>query len=325
MGGFVGEVLEKVLGGGKVTRGEAERLARDEVLIDALMGGAAVIREKHFGRMVGLCSVVNARSGVCSEDCSFCAQSARWKTGVERFGWIGEERVAVAARRAGESGASMLGIVTSGRSVDGDDEFEEILDAVERVAGDGSVDACASLGMLHEDQAGRLKERGLRRYHHNLETSRGFFPGVCSTHVYDDMVDTVRAVKAAGLEVCCGGIFGLGESWTDRVDLALTLRDLGVDSVPLNFLIPIPGTPLASRPLLSPEEALRIIALFRFILPDVEIRVCGGREACLGDLQARIFHAGASGTMTGDYLTRAGRRPSEDLEMIKALGLEVAR
>lgn len=325
MGHFVWELLNKILDGGEVSGEESLRLTSDETPMEDIMRGAALIRTKYFGRSVSLCAVVNAKSGACPEDCAFCSQSARWKTGVERFGWIGGEKVAEAARLAGENDASMLGVVTSGPGINSEEELEAILDAVGRAAGEGVIDICASLGILRKDQARRLKERGLRRYHHNLETSRDFFPNICSTHTFDSMVETVRTAKNAGIEVCSGGIFGLGESWSDRVSLALTLRDLGVDSVPLNFLIPIAGTPLASSPILQPLEALKIIAVFRFILPDREIRVCGGRETCLGDHQGRIFRAGASGAMIGNYLTREGRPPGEDLRMVAELGMEVAR
>ena len=324
-GALVREILKRVLGGGDVSRDEADRLAGDETPLEELLAGAGALRAAYFHSRVKLCSVVNARSGICAEDCSFCAQSARWKAGVKRFEWIGEEPVAEAAREAKRAGATMLGIVTSGARIENEEEFESILESVRRIGNESGIDICASLGALTAGRAESLGESGLRRYHHNLETSRNFFPRICTTHSFDERVMTVKAAQGAGLEVCSGGIFGLGEGWGDRIDLAYTLRELGVDSVPLNFLIPIPGTPLGSRPLLSPEEALRIIALFRFILPGSEIRVCGGREECLGDHQRRIFHAGASGTMVGDYLTRAGRSPTEDLEMISELGLEVAR
>ena len=221
-----------------------------------------------------------------------------------------------------ESGADRFGIVTSGESACRNQrDFEAICAAAKEIQASGCVNACVSIGKLAPGDVEKLGAAGVRRIHHNLETSGRFFPEICTTHSHADRVDTVRNVKAAGIETCCGGIFGLGETWEDRVDMALELRGLGVDSVPINFLNPVPGTPLGGRPLLPPTEALRIIALYRFLLPDKEIKVCGGREMTLRDLQSWMFRAGASGTMIGDYLTTKGRSPADDLRMIADLGL----
>ncbi len=202
--------------------------------------------------------------------------------------------------------------------------MEKICAALGRIAEQTSISRCASLGNLTPDMIRQLKEAGLTRYHHNLETSENFFPHVCSTHSYQERLDTVRLIKRAGLELCCGGIFGLGEDMGDRLELAFTLRELGADSVPLNFLTPISGTPLEAQLPLIPREILKIIALYRFILPDKDIKVCGGREANLRDLQSWIYYAGANGSLLGNYLTTTGKPAAEDLQMIKDLGLQAS-
>jgi biotin synthase len=213
--------------------------------------------------------------------------------------------------------------VTSGPAVDDETDFARVLDAVRRVAALGTLEVCASLGLLAAEQARRLKAAGLTRYHHNLETSRAFYPRICTTQGYEPKVETLRAARAAGLEVCSGGIFGLGEKWGDRVDMALELRGVGVDSVAVNFLIPVAGTRLEGRPTLAPDEALRIVAVYRFLFPRSRARVCGGREVVLRDRQLEMFAAGSDSAIIGNYLTTLGRPPQEDLEMVSALGLRV--
>jgi biotin synthase len=218
--------------------------------------------------------------------------------------------------------ARHFGIVTSGRSLPAG-ELENVCEAIRAVREMGNPIPCASLGALERGTAATLRDAGLRRYHHNLETSARFFPLVCTTHTWEDRLRTVTAARDAGLEICSGGIFGLGESWGDRVDLGIALRDEGAHSVPLNFLMPIKGTPMEDREPLAASEALRVIALFRFLLPRAEIRVAGGRESVLGGMQPMILHAGADGMMVGDYLTMKGRPPEEDLRMIEQLGLDI--
>ena len=315
------DIAERVLEGGGVGRDEALRLARDADL-DELLFHANRLRRHFCGDVVHLCAVLSARSGACSEDCKFCAQAAQHRTDAPVHPLVSAEEMTAAAGRAATAGADRFGIVTSGESAPRDPgDFETICAAAQDIVASGAVHACVSIGRLGPADVERLKAAGVRRVHHNLETSERFYPEICTTHSHADRVATVRHVKAAGLEVCSGGLFGLGETWEDRVDLARHLRGLGVDSVPINFLNPIPGTPLEGRPLLGPREALRIIALFRFLLPAKEIKVCGGREAVLRDLQSWMFFAGASGTMVGHYLTTTGRSPEDDLRMIADLGL----
>ncbi|MFH1731467.1 MAG: biotin synthase BioB [Planctomycetota bacterium] len=317
----VSDIAERALASGQVTRDEALWLAR-EADFEELLCHANRIRERFHGNVVHLCSIINARSGACSEDCKFCSQSAHHSTNVAVHPLVSQGEIVDAARAAVEIGADSFGVVTSGGSACNDrGDFDAICAAAKEVDGSTDATACVSIGMLSPDDAQRLAAAGVRRINHNLETSARFFPEICSTHSHADRAGTVGNAKAAGLEVCCGGIFGLGETWDDRVDLALQLRDLDVDAIPINFLNPIPGTPLERRPLLEPREALRIIAVYRFVHPPKEIKVCGGREIVLRDLQSWMFRAGASGTMLGNYLTTAGRSPGDDLRMLADLGL----
>ena len=279
------------------------------------------IRRRFKGDGIRLCSIVNAKSGGCSEDCSFCAQSRRSAAEIRMYPLLPAEEIFREAAAAKERGAREFSIVASGFAMRNRDELARVGDAVERIRAELGLETCVSLGALAPEDVSYLLSRGLRSVHHNLETSRSFFPKVCTTHGYEQDVAAVRAAKAAGAWVCCGGIFGLGESPEDRVELALTLRELEVDSIPVNFLNPVPGTPLEGRRDLSPTDCLRIIAMLRLTNPSREIIVCGGREVNLRDLQALMFAAGATGTMVGNYLTTSGRPAEEDLRMLRDLGL----
>lgn len=289
--------------------------------LPALLTAATLVREQAFGTKVSLCAIVNAKSGLCPEDCAFCAQSAHHATTVAQYPLLDEQTLLENARRAAACGAGCYGIVTSGSGIRSGEELDRICSVIRKIRAEGLIAPGASLGTLDAFSVHALKDAGLVTYHHNLETSRSFFPQICSTHDYEDDVATVRLAKQSGLRVCSGGLFGLGESMAQRVELALTLRELDVDSVPINFLDPVDGTPLAGSNNLSPLECLHIIALFRLIIPKAHITVCGGREKNLRDLQSWIFMAGASGVMTGNYLTKEGRQPGDDRQMIADLGL----
>ena len=279
------------------------------------------VRRRHRGLEVNLCSIVNAKSGLCREDCSFCAQSVHHGSPIDTYPMVPSDRIVKAAASALRNGAREFSIVTSGTGVEKDRDVSTLVEALERIKENVPLERCASLGILRRDTLKRLKEAGLESYHHNLETSRNFFPKICTTHDYDDDVETVRTAKELGFYVCSGGLFGLGEGWRDRVELAATLRELDVDSIPINFLNPRPGTPLEGAKNLTPLECLKIIALFRLMLPDKDIIVCGGREVNLRELQPLIFAAGANGMMVGNYLTTPGRDPQKDLAMLRDLGL----
>ncbi|MDI6792281.1 MAG: biotin synthase BioB [bacterium] len=320
---FIELVSQKVLKGKDVTPEEVLDLSQVEGAdLFFLLAAANRIRAYFLEDRVDLCSIINAKSGRCSEDCIYCAQSIHHQTGVKSFPLVSEKEILAAARRAIEVKAGRFGIVTSGRRVKGK-EVQVIARVLKQMKEEEiPVSRCASLGSLSVQEALILKKAGLQRYHHNLETSPDFFPRICTTHTFEERMATVKTAKEAGLEVCSGGIFGLGEGLKDRIRLAFILKELDVDSVPLNFLHTIPGTPVEHLPSLPPLEILKTIALFRFILPTKDIKVCGGREQNLRSLQPFIFPAGANGMLIGDYLTTRGQDPRLDLEMIEDLGLK---
>ncbi len=278
-------------------------------------------REKYRGNKIDLCSIINAKSGACAEDCSFCAQSAASKTGVNIHPLMDREKILEAAHFAKEKGVKRFCVVTSGKKPSAT-ELDNISGFISEIKKIGML-PCATLGELDKIQLEELKAAGLYRYHHNLETSEYFFSEICTTHTYKDKIRTIEAAKSTGLSVCSGGIFGLGESWEDRIDIAFALKELEVDSVPINFLTPVKGTPLGNRETLDPLEALKIISIYRLVLPEHEIRVCGGRPLTLRDMNSHIFTAGADGLLVGNYLTTNGRNPDDDLQLIKDMGLEI--
>jgi biotin synthase len=289
----------------------------------SLLPGANMLREHYFGKTVHLCTICNGKSGRCSEDCKFCAQSSHYNTDASVYPLMGKEKLVEAGKQVAQTSADRFSIVTTGRHL-GDREVKKVADALKEVKNFG-INTCASLGILEADAFVTLKAAGIDRYHHNLETAQSFFSNACTTHQYQDRVDTIKRAKAHGFSVCAGGIFGVGETNDQVLELALALKALNVDAVPLNFLVPIPGTPLGSESQLSPLDCLKIIALFRYVIPDKEIIICGGREANLKALHPFVFYAGASGIMTGNYLTATGRSVESDLELISQLGLSVRK
>ena len=310
-----------VLEGARLNREEALFLLEaDEQQRYELFYWANYIRIRCLGPEVTLCAIASARTAGCTEDCRFCAQSRHYHTHITPQTAAAEQLIA-AAQNAKNKGAHSFGIVASGRRLT-DDAMDRYRPVISAIINDIGIGCCASLGCLTDEQAQQLFEMGVRRYNHNLETSENYFPKVVTTHSYAERIDTVRAVQKAGMEVCCGGIIGMGESKQDRVDLALKLRDLDVDMVPMNFLHPIAGTPFADLPVLAPMEALQTIAMFRFVLPDKQIKMAGGREKCLRDLQSWMFFAGASATIIGNYLTTTGRAAEDDLQMLADLGMK---
>ncbi len=312
------EAMDK---GGVAPAAAQELMGIEDDLLPLLFYGACRIRDHYNGRGIRLCAIVNAKSGRCPEDCAFCAQSAHHQTEIEAYPLMGPDEILLKAQEAKAMGARRFAIVTSGKALSAK-ELDDAVQAIRLIKEEAGLIPCASLGMLTKEAALRLKEAGLNRFHHNLETARSFFPSICTTHAYEEDLDTLRRAKEAGLQVCSGGIFGLGESPEQRLELAYTLKEQSVDSVALNFLDPIPGTPLEKAAPLAPLEHLRFVALFRFILPDKDIRICGGREYGLRDLHPLVFWAGASGIMIGNYLTTRGRDHQADLQMIQDLGLE---
>lgn len=293
----------------------------DGYIFDILAFGEKA--RKHFkGDEINLCSIINAKSGFCPEDCAFCAQSAHYDTGVAAYPMAEPQKILETAEAASKTGAREFSIVASGTSVSKNKELEILAQTLQEMKDTLPMERCASLGIMNAETLQRLKDAGLQSYHHNLETARSFFPSICSTHDYEEDVNTVRTAKGLGFHTCCGGIFGLGESGEQRVELAITLRELDVDSIPINFLNPRPGTPLENAHHLTPIECLKTIALYRFMLPAKDIVICGGRQVNLRDMQCLIFAAGANGMMIGNCLTTPGRPPEEDLQMIRDLGLK---
>ena len=279
------------------------------------------IKKAYNREMVKTCSIINAKSGKCSEDCAFCAQSKHHHTGVEIFPLISPEKIFKKAVEMEHCNSQRFSIVTSGTAITSSEDKRKILKAVELITEKTNLKCCASLGIIEKDFMLDLKKAGLSGYHHNLETARSFFKNICSTHNYDDDIKTVQMAKEMDFYVCSGGIFGLGESWEHRIEMALTLKELNVDSIAINFLNPIKGTKLENQKALTPIECLKIIALYRYLHFDKDIRICGGREVNLKQFQPLIFPAGANGIMIGNYLTTKGRDISDDIEMLSDLNL----
>jgi len=317
------KLAERIIAGEMLSGDEAIRLAAvSGVDRYELFLAASRVKEHFVGGKVSLCSIINAKSGRCPENCAFCAQSAHHSADVPVYPLVDEESLVAGARAAEQNGSICYGIVTSGTTVSKGEELERICRALRRIRLETGIEPSCSLGIIDTESARALLEAGATTYHHNLETARSFFPQICTTHDYEEDVATVRAAKEAGMTVCCGGIFGMGETAAQRVEMALTLRELAVDSVPLNFLNPIEGTKLAGVSCITPQECLVTIALYRLLLPDKKITVCGGREKNLRDLQSWMFFAGASGTMIGNYLTTTGRSTDDDWQMLQDLQLE---
>lgn len=316
---------EKVLSGQDITPEEATELIN---LSDAdtplLLALADKIRQQFHDNTVNCCAIINGRSGSCSEDCRFCAQSSHYHTHIRSYPLLDRAAILTAAKRAKESGAARFSIVTSGRSVREGTEFTAILRMITAIRDTVGMEACCSLGLITARQARALAHAGLSHYHANIETAPSYFSQICSTHTMDDKIRLIRTVQDAGLSVCSGGILGLGESRQQRVEMAFALKKWNIRSIPLNILTPIPGTPLAHMPALAPLEILRAFAVFRFILPHAMLRTAGGREASLRSLQVLALTGGMNGLMIGGYLTTSGNAPSADMTMLRDLGKQPA-
>ncbi len=289
---------------------DGRRITREDNLdffltcdLDELCKGADEIRKHFIGDKVDLCSIINGRSGRCPEDCKFCAQSAHNHTNCERYDFIPEEQIVAACRQNEMEGVHRFSIVTAGKTLNGE-EFEKAIHAYETMHKECKIDLCASMGFVTAEQLHRLHEAGVSSYHHNIETSRRNFPNVCTTHTYDMKIDTLKMVKAEGMCACSGGIIGMGETWEDRLDMAMSLAELEIDSIPINALMPIAGTPFANLNQLTEQDILRTIAFFRYINPLANIRLAAGRALLKNDGE-KAFQSGASATITGNMLTTA--------------------
>ena len=286
-----------------------------------LCGSADEIRRRFCANRFDICTIINAKSGSCSENCRFCAQSAYNHTCAASYPLLSKEEIVSQARIDHEQGVLRYSIVTSGKRLS-DEEVDAMCETVREIKEKAGILVCVSFGLLKEQQFRKLKEAGVTRVHNNLETSRRNFPNICTTHRFDDKVQAIRAAQSAGLSVCSGGIMGLGETTEDRIDMALTLRELGILSVPVNMLNPIPGTPLENNERLTKEEMQRIVAVYRFILPKASIRLAGGR-GLLPDKGKSCFTSGADAAISGDMLTTAGITTKTDMALLKELGYEV--
>jgi len=320
---FIKFIENAILEGKDISLGDALRLSemqsREE--IEELCSAADRLRQHFCGSGADLCTIMNARSGRCSEDCKFCAQSAHYSTGAAEYAMVSRESALELARENEEEGVNRFSLVTSGRSVCGDD-LDCFLDIYRLLNREVKMDLCASHGILELAEMAKLKEAGVTRYHHNLETSREYFGSICTTHTYDEMLETIHAARHAGLDVCSGGIIGMGEIAADRISLAFELKGLGIRSIPLNVLNPIKGTPLEASGPLTQEEILKTVALFRFINPRADIRLAGGRNL-IEEYGRACFEAGANATITGNYLTTSGNKIADDKRMLAGMGFEL--
>jgi biotin synthase len=316
---------QRILAGGGITQEEALGLFQLESSAEIfdLLSWANRIREHFKGNKIHLCSIVNAKAGACSENCSFCAQSSFYQTGSPRYGFVDPEPVQVAAEEADKYGVTAVGLVAAWKGLNEGPMLDEVCDRIRELKAGGKTRPDVSLGIIKNQRvADRLKEAGVECYGHNLESSRRFFPKTCTTHTYDDRLETIGYLKKAGIKICSGGIIGMGETREDRCELAFALKEIGANVVPINILNPIKGTPFENNPPLPVLEILKTIACFRFILPRKEIMIAGGRTVNLRDAQSMIFLAGASALMVGNYLTTLNQPVEKDLQMLKDLGLD---
>lgn len=312
-------IKNKVLSGEPV--GKQEALAISQAPWEELCAAANELREHFCGNAFDLCTIINGKSGKCSENCKYCAQSAFYHTEVEEYPLLDTAAIVEQAKYNDERGVLRYSIVTSGRKLN-DAEVDQACESIRTVLRSTDIAVCASFGLLQEEQFAKLQAAGVTRVHNNLETSRRNFPNVCTTHTYDDKIAAIQAAQRAGLNVCSGGIVGLGESMEDRIDMVLDLRELGVRSIPINMLNPIPGTPYADHKRLTNEEMCRIVAVFRFLVPNANIRLAGGR-GLLADKGRQCFLSGANAAISGDMLTTDGITIEQDMRMLDELGYQV--
>ncbi|BAL85061.1 putative biotin synthase (plasmid) [Selenomonas ruminantium subsp. lactilytica TAM6421] len=314
----IGALTEKIIAGQRLGRGDDLSLLLTAPLVE-LMEGAGRLQKHFCGNHIDLCTIINGRSGRCSENCKYCAQAACHKTGIEEYDFLLKEEIIANARANEAAGVNRFAIVTSGRALGGR-EFDQAIETYEEMHETLHIDLCASHGIISREQFRRLRQAGVTSYHHNIETSRRFFPQICTSHTYDDRIKTIKIAQEEGMCVCSGGIIGMGETWEDRLDMALSLAELHIQSIPINALMAIKGTGLEDREPLKPEDILRTIAIFRFINPEANIRLAAGRKL-LPQNGATAFVHGASASITGNMLTTSGTTIKEDLAILADLGL----
>lgn len=313
---IINTLKEKIIGGGLIDKSEAMSLLN--VDIEQLCAAADEIRSKLNGSKIDTCTILNGKSGLCTENCKYCAQSAHNHTGVKEYPMLTVSEIVEHGLENAKLGVDRFDVVTAGLRLN-DAEVDTLCKAYSQIKEQTDLELCSSNGLLSYEQFVRLHDAGVTRIHNNLETSRRFFPSVCTTHTYDEKIETIRAAKKAGMEICSGGIIGMGETMEDRIDMALELQSLGVRSIPINVLMPIKGTALENQPPLSDEEILRTVALFRFINPKADIRLAGGRKL-LEDHGRQAFKSGANASIIGNMLTSIGNNVDEDFAMFEELG-----
>lgn len=307
---------EKIWNSGTINKEEAMFLA--EAPLEELCRAADDIRKKFCENAFDICTIINGKSGRCSEDCKYCAQSAYYPAKTESYPLMSSEEIVSQAVYNEERGVLRYSIVTSGNRLS-DEEIDQVCESIRQIRKESNIAVCVSFGLLNETQYRKIRQAGATRVHNNLESSRRYFKEICTTHTYDDKIEALLAAKRAGLSICSGGIMGLGETMEDRIDMVLTLRDLGVKSIPVNLLNPIPGTPYEGKEILSNDEMCRITAVFRFLIPDASIRLAGGR-GLLTDKGEQCFSSGANAAISGDMLTTSGISIRQDMEMLEKLG-----
>ena len=310
---------KKVINGGTLSREEAILLSSAQ--LEPLCEAADQIRRHFCGNAFDMCSIINGKSGKCPEDCKYCAQSSHYSADTAVYPLLSTDEILREAKANAADGILRFSIVTSGKRLS-DQEVEQVCDSFRKIRKTCGISLCASMGLLSQKQFKMLKSAGVVRYHNNLETSRRFFPHICTTHTYEDKIQAIRDARESGLTVCSGGIIGLGETMEDRIDMALTLRDLQIRSVPINVLNPIPGTPLEHNAPLPEDEVCRTAAIFRFLLPDSILRMAGGR-GLMEDQGRRVFRSGANGAITQNMLTTGGIAVREDRQLAEELGFEI--
>ena len=313
-------IAEEIINGRRLNREDDLAFFMEEDL-DSLCRGADEIRRRLRGDRADLCSIINGRSGRCGEDCKFCAQSSCHNAKINEYPFLEPEEILEDCRRHERQGVGRYSVVTAGRALNGR-EMDLALRAYRSMKENCKIELCASHGLLSQEDFYRLAEAGISRYHANIETSRRNFPNICTTHTYDDKLEVIRRARNAGLAVCSGGIIGMGETWEDRVDMAFSLYEMEIKSIPINILQPIPGTPFGTLPPLSEEEILRTIAMFRYINPDAEVRLAAGRNS-MEHSGKKVFTAGANAAISGDMLTTSGNNIADDMAMLTSMGFEV--
>ena len=321
------KIIDKALQGRGITIDEANMLINPEYnCLDELIQASNALTRRHFVNQISMCAIYAAKVGLCSGDCAFCAQSAHHNCDIASIEVDGldENEIVTNAKELWKAGVSRYSLVTSGEFLT-DSEFDRILLIFQRLSRETEISLCASLGGLTLDRAVRLKSAGVSRYHHNIETSRSYYPQICSTHSYEDKINTLNIARRAGMEICCGGIIGMGEAPEQRVEMAFALKELDVDCIPVNILNPIHGTRLAYQEPLSAGEILRTIAVFRLILPDKVLKFAGGREKALGNKEYSGYIAGINSLIVGNYLTTPGKSVDQEICNLKIAGYEVVR